>query len=84
MGTMLVAVMTRATRGHTGRALEADRSTVAIYLLVSAAALARIGAAFSLAWTMPLLIASGAFWAAAFAGFAFVYAPMIFQPRRGP
>jgi uncharacterized protein involved in response to NO len=41
IGTMTLAVMTRATRGHTGRALSADRTTVAIYFLVNIAALVR-------------------------------------------
>src|SRR3546814_3749121 len=34
MGAMTLAVMTRATRGHTGRPLEADRATVLIYIFV--------------------------------------------------
>jgi uncharacterized protein involved in response to NO len=34
IGTMILAVMTRATRGHVGRELSADRVTVLIYGLV--------------------------------------------------
>ena len=37
IGTMVLAVMTRVARGHTGRALEADRITIAIYLMITAA-----------------------------------------------
>ena len=37
IGTMVLAVMTRVARGHTGRALEADRVTIAIYLMITAA-----------------------------------------------
>src|SRR3546814_15327500 len=44
LGLMTLAVMTRATLGHTGRALTAGRGTVAIYAAVICAALARIGA----------------------------------------
>jgi uncharacterized protein involved in response to NO len=69
VGTMVLAVMTRATRGHTGRALAADRVTTGIYLLVNGAAVTRIAAAFSAAWTMPLLVASASLWIAAFALF---------------
>src|SRR5690606_41360577 len=42
MGAMTLAVMTRATRGHTGRPLEADRATVLIYILVHSGALLRV------------------------------------------
>jgi plastocyanin len=41
MGGMTLAVMTRATLGHTGRLLTADRWTAAIYLLVATAAALR-------------------------------------------
>ena len=46
IGTMILAVMTRATRGHTGRDLSADRVTVLIYGLVTLAAITRVAAAF--------------------------------------
>ena len=39
---MIVAVMTRATLGHTGRALVASPATVAAYVLLLAAALLRV------------------------------------------
>jgi uncharacterized protein involved in response to NO len=81
-GTMILAVMTRATRGHTGRALAADRATSAIYVLVSLAAITRIAAAFAASWTMPLLVASAGLWIAAFGGFALVYGPMLLRPAR--
>jgi uncharacterized protein involved in response to NO len=83
-GTMILAVMTRATRGHTGRALAADRATSAIYVLVSLAALARIAAAFAAAATLPLLVLAAGLWIAAFAGFALVYGPMLLLPRGRP
>jgi uncharacterized protein involved in response to NO len=46
VGTMILAVMTRATRGHTGRDLSADRITSLVYMLVTLAAIARVAAAF--------------------------------------
>jgi uncharacterized protein involved in response to NO len=45
-GGMTLAVMTRATLGHTGRSLTANWWTAALYLLVAAAAVLRIGAPF--------------------------------------
>ena len=82
IGTMILAVMTRATRGHVGRELSADRVTVLIYGLVSLAAITRIAAAFAATWSMPLLIISAALWIAAFAGFVRCYGPMLILPRR--
>jgi uncharacterized protein involved in response to NO len=82
VGTMILAVMTRATRGHTGRDLSADRATAAIYVLVNLAALARVGAAFGGAWTMSLLVTSASLWIGAFGLFALVYGPMLLLPRR--
>ena len=45
IGTMILAVMTRATRGHTGRELSADRVTSLIFVLVTLAAITRVAAA---------------------------------------
>jgi len=84
IGTMILAVMTRATRGHTGRDLRADRATGLIYILVNLAAASRVAAAFITAWTLPLLIASACFWVAAFGGFLLRYGPMLLGPREPP
>ena len=46
IGTMILAVMTRATLGHTKQELTAGRGTLAIYLLVMSAAIMRILAPF--------------------------------------
>ena len=81
IGTMTLAVMTRATLGHTGRALAADCSTIAIYLLVNVAAIVRVAAAIGETWTMPLLVASGILWIGAFALFVLCYGPMLLLPE---
>lgn len=83
IGTMILAVMTRVTRGHTGRQLTSDPATNVLYGCVIAAALTRIAAAFATVWSMPLLIASGCFWIAAFILFITRYSPMLLQPRDG-
>jgi uncharacterized protein involved in response to NO len=80
-GTMILAVMTRATRGHTGRDLSADPVTSLIYMLVTLAAITRVAAAFGANWTMPVLFASAFFWVAAFVVFALFYGPMLLLPR---
>jgi uncharacterized protein involved in response to NO len=83
IATMILAVMSRATRGHTGRPLTADSSTRLIYGLITLGALARLWAAFSTDWTMSLLYTSAALWSAAFATFAIAYAPMLLLSRDG-
>jgi uncharacterized protein involved in response to NO len=82
IGTMILAVMTRATRGHTGRMLTADRSTALIYFLVVLAAGARIVAAFAAREQVDWLLAAGALWIGAFGLFALRYAPLLLHPRR--
>ena len=82
IATMMLAVMTRATRGHTGRPLTASRLTVLSYLSLFAAALARPLADIC---DLPLLIeASGALWIIAFALFIAEYGPMLLCVRRQP
>ncbi len=80
IGMMPLAVMTRATLGHTGRPLVASRATEAIYALCLAAALARIAASF---WYSELLLHAAAFaWIGAFLGFVLVYGPMLIGASR--
>jgi uncharacterized protein involved in response to NO len=81
IGTLTLAVMTRATRGHTGRALVAPPATQLVYLAVVAAAVLRVFAALPLPGSEQMLWASGLCWAAAFLGFCFAYGPMILAPR---
>jgi uncharacterized protein involved in response to NO len=81
IGTMILAVMTRVTLGHTGRELTAGGPTVLLYVLVTLAAVTRVAAGFAVAWYQPLLIVSAASWVAAFGGFVIVYGPMLLRPR---
>lgn len=83
IGTMILAVMTRATRGHTGRELRADPATSALYVLLMLATLLRIGAAFATTWATELLEAAAGCWIAAFLGFVVTYGFMLLLPRRG-
>ncbi|KZE29259.1 NnrS family protein [Chelatococcus daeguensis] len=83
VGAMTLAVMTRASLGHTGRALVASAATQAIYCLVVLATLARIGAAYLPAFYTPLIHTAGLSWALAFLGFGLVYWPVLTRPRLG-
>jgi uncharacterized protein involved in response to NO len=82
IGVMTLAVMTRASRGHTGHPLAADRVTTAIYLCALGAAAFRVAAPFD-PGLMPVLMAvSAALWVLAFGGFALGYGPLLLRPRR--
>lgn len=81
IGTMIVAVMTRATRGHTGAALSADRATALIYVLIGLAAAARITAGFTAQTHIYWLLAAGVLWIGAFGLFLVRYAPLLFRPH---
>ena len=80
VGTMTLAVMTRASLGHTGRAIETDWATAAIYALVTIGAVLRVAAPF-LAPYDAILVAAGSTWSAAFALFVVRYGPMLLRPR---
>jgi len=82
IGTMTLAVMTRATLGHTGRVLHADTITDLIYGLVTGAAILRIASAWTMDVQMDLLEISGVAWVGAFALFVGEYGPMLLAPRR--
>jgi uncharacterized protein involved in response to NO len=79
LGLMTLAVMTRASLGHTGRPLTASRPVIAMYLALILAALARPAQAL---WPeLPgLLTLAGAGWIAAFGGFAMFYWPVLTRP----
>ncbi|MEK4032872.1 NnrS family protein [Methylocystis sp. IM3] len=89
IGTMTLAVMTRATRGHTGRPLTADRRTVAIYVAITLAAVLRIAAPLIAPIAAPLaggaylsaLWLAGALWSAAYGFFVLFYFDMLTGPR---
>ncbi len=82
MGSMILAVMTRVSLGHTGRPLVLPRSAVGSYVLVHAGAVARVGAAFAPGPVQgPLLLIGGLLWAAAFGLFAILYGSILTRPR---
>ena len=81
MATMILAVMTRATLGHTGRELKANRATIFLYLLVTIGAVLRVAAPFGLFDYMGGIELAGLAWAAAFLIFLTTYGPMLLGPR---
>lgn len=86
VGLMTLAVMTRATLGHTGQDLTAGPGTSAIYAAAVLAALARLAAGLWPDAAQTLHLLSGLAWIAAFGGFALIYGRLLLrQPpaRRG-
>jgi uncharacterized protein involved in response to NO len=81
MATMILAVMTRATLGHTGRELKANAATIFLYLLVTLGAALRVAAPFGLFDYMAGIELAGLAWAAAFLIFLLTYGPMLIRPR---
>jgi uncharacterized protein involved in response to NO len=75
IGLMTLAVMTRATLGHTGRALQAGPATQVIYALILLAALLRIVAAFN--GSPALIELAGVLWIAGFTCFVLFYGPLL-------
>lgn len=84
LGLMTLAVMTRATLGHSGHDLTAGPGTTAIYIAVIAAVAARLSAGVWPDFSALLHSLSGAGWILAFAGFAALYGPLLLRPRRMP
>lgn len=82
VGLMTLAVMTRATRGHTGQDLTAPPSTVAIYGLAFAAAILRIAAALAGPASLSLMGLAGLAWVGAFFLFAVEYGPALLKRQR--
>jgi uncharacterized protein involved in response to NO len=83
MATMILAVMTRASLGHTGRELKADSATVVVYALVTAGAVLRVCASLGLVdFTFGIEIA-GLAWGGALSLFLVAYAPVLWKPRLG-
>jgi uncharacterized protein involved in response to NO len=80
VGAMTLAVMTRASLGHTGRPRHAGPTTVLIYLLVNVGALLRVfGPTTGLPINLVLGLAAAA-WSGAYLLFALVYGPFLLRP----
>jgi uncharacterized protein involved in response to NO len=83
MATMILAVMTRASLGHTARELKAGPLTVALYALVTFGAVLRVAASLRfIDYNLGIDIAAIA-WGGAFLLFLLGYAPVLWRPRLG-
>ena len=81
MATKILAVMSRATLGHTGRELRAGLGTIFMYLLVTVGAVLRVAAAFDSSGETRGMELAGFAWAGAFLMFLLAYGPMLLRAR---
>ena len=82
VAVMTLAVMTRASLGHSGRPLHAGTLVTAIYVLVNLGALIRVTAAlWPMAYGHTVALAGGV-WASGYALYVLIFAPMWLRPRR--
>lgn len=82
VGGLIMGMMTRTARGHTGRPLLADRFDVACYLLVLLAALTRVWVPLMApAQTVHAVLVSATLWSAGFGLYAVRYWPVLSRSR---
>jgi len=81
MASMVLAVMSRATLGHTGRELRAGPGTVTVYALVTVGAALRVAAAWLPIDYLLAIRCAGILWGAAFLLFVLIYGPKLLGPR---
>lgn len=84
IGTMTLAVMVRATLGHTGRELRAGRAGCFVFAAILVASAVRIAEALQLTGDLPgewFIHLAACAWVVAFFGFATLYGGMLLRPR---
>ena len=81
-GGLIIGMITRTARGHTGRPLQVSRIEVTAYALVACAAMARVGLPLLAPQHLVLwLLAAAAAWGIAFGLYLFVFAPWLVTAR---
>ena len=82
VGSMVLAIMTRAALGHTGRPLRATWRIVVAYWLVTLGAAMRVfGPLFAPSIYRASILFGGSAWALAYVLFTWVYTPILLRPR---
>ena len=82
IGGLTIGMMTRTARGHTARPLEVGAGEVTAYVLIQAAAVARVLLPLVIPGAYaPLVTASAVLWCAGFALYAVLYWPILSRPR---
>lgn len=81
-GGLIIGMVTRTARGHTGRPLQVSRAEVTAYVLVIGAAAVRVLLPLAMPQWLPMaLVIAAAAWSVAFAIYLFIYTPWLLQTR---
>ncbi len=81
-GGLIIGMITRTARGHTGRVLQVSRPEIVAYLLVMTAAAVRVLLPLAVpAWLPLALVFAAAAWSMAFAIYLFIYTPWLLKTR---
>lgn len=81
-GGLIIGMVTRTARGHTGRPLQASKAEVLAYALVMAAAVLRVVLPLlAPQWLVQLLLAAALAWSAALAIYLVIYTPWLLSTR---
>jgi uncharacterized protein involved in response to NO len=82
IGGLTMGMMTRTARGHTARPLQVGAGEVTAYVLIQAAAVARVLLPLVIPGAYAALVsASAMLWSAAFSLYAVIYWPILSRPR---
>lgn len=82
IGGLIIGMMTRTARGHTGRPLRADGFDTACYALVLLSAVVRVALPLAApALVQQAILGSALLWSAGFALYAVRYWPVLTKPR---
>jgi len=82
MGGMIIGMITRTARGHTGMPLKVGKAEVSAYVLVHIAAATRVFVPLLLpAWYPAALVVSAVCWSTAFTIYLVVYWPLLSRSR---
>ena len=79
---LIIGMITRTARGHTGRVLQVSRAETTAYVLVMLTAAVRVLLPLALPTWLPMaLVLSAAGWSVAFAIYLFIYTPWLLKTR---
>lgn len=81
-GGLIIGMITRTARGHTGRPLQASKAEVLAYVLVMVAAFIRVVMPLlAPQWFVQSLLAAALAWSAAFGIYLVIYTPWLLSTR---
>lgn len=81
-GGLMIGMMTRTAKGHTGRLLRADHCDTVAYALILLAAVLRVALPLAApGQTLHAILVSAALWSAGFGLYAWRYGPLLIRPR---